>query len=59
MASNGNIITNYDDFYGLFKCRVASCQTLQCLHVCDQRNNKQALLITAQNSCLNRQLQIL
>ncbi len=52
VASSGDIITDYNDLYGLFK-HYHVC-------ICDRRNDKQqALLHTAQNSRLNRQWQIL
>ncbi len=55
VAFSGDIITDYNDFYCLFTCRVASCRW-----ICDRRNDKwQALLYTAQNSLLNSQCQIL
>ncbi len=55
VASTGDIITDYNDLYCLFK-------TVNITHVCicDRRNNKQyALLYTAQNSHLNHKWHIL
>ncbi len=52
VASSGDIITDYNDLYCLFK-HYHVC-------ICDRRIDKQqALLYTAQNSCLNHQRQIL
>ncbi len=52
VASSGDIITDHNDLYCLFK-HYHVC-------ICDRRNDKQqALLYTAQNSRLNRQWQIL
>ncbi len=59
VASSGDTITDYNDLYCLFTCRVAS-RHVNITMSCDQRNDKQqALLYTAQNSRLNRQWQIL
>ncbi len=57
VASSGDIITDYNDLYCIFTCRVASRKHYHDC-ICDWRNNKQqALLYTAQNSRLNRQKQ--
>ncbi len=47
VASSEDIITDYNDLYCLF--------TVNIIHVCicDRRNDKQALLYTAQNSANN------
>ncbi len=48
-----SIITDYNDLFCLFT-------TIINITICDLRNDKeQALLYTAQNSCLNREKQIL
>ncbi len=51
IASSGDIITDYNDLYCLFMCRVALCRVN--MTICDRRNDKQALLYTAQYSRLN------
>ncbi len=51
VASSGDIITDYNELYCIFTCCIAHYHV--CICVC--RNTKQALLYTAQNSCLNSQ----
>ncbi len=57
VASSGDIITDYNDLYCLFTRRIAPRKHYH-VCICDRRKDKQqALLYTAQNSCLNRQKQ--
>ncbi len=60
VASNGDIITDYNDLYCLSMCHIASPHKHYHVCICDRRNDKQqALLYNAQNSRLNCQWQIL
>ncbi len=62
VESSWDIITDYNDLYGLFMCCVASRRVniTMSAFVIERRNDKQqALLYTAQNSCLNSQWEIL
>ncbi len=54
VAFSEDIITDYNDSYGLFTCCVAPRKHYH-VCICGRRNAKQALLYTAQNSRLNSQ----
>ncbi len=54
-ASSGDIINDYNDLYCLFTRHIASRSINLTICICDRRNDKQALLYTAQNLHLNSQ----